>query len=221
VKYLTTHLEDIPWVRHGFFTRVGGTGEGLYGSLNCGWGSGDDLDRVRANRAKVAEAIGVAPQNLINLKQTHSNTVVTATAPWTREEMPEGDAIVTTVPGIGVGVLTADCAPVLFASKKHKIVAAAHAGWKGAIGGILEQTVAAMKKLGADPAEISASIGPCIGPQSYEVSDSFKAPFLEQDKANARFFRAAEKPGHLIFDLPGYVSHRLKSAGVGTVYDTR
>ena len=156
----------------------------------------------------------------MTMKQVHSAKVVKVSKPWTREQAPEADALVTDQKGIGLSVLTADCAPVLFASKNEKVIGAAHAGWKGAISGVMEATVAAMGDFGVKPADIVASIGPCIGPQSYEVSEGFDKPFLEQDKANAKFFRAGN-PGHLIFDLPGYIVERLRLAGVGTVLETR
>ena len=219
MKYLTTSLEDIPWVRHGFFTRVGGVSGGVYNSLNCGPGSGDDLDSVWTNRERVAEALGIA--QLATTSQIHSARAVMLTEPWEHENRPDADAIVTATRGVGIGVLTADCTPILFASRKDKIVGSAHAGWKGALGGVLEATTEAMKNLGAKTADISAAIGPCIGPLSYEVSDDFINPFLEHDKSSDRFFRKAEKPGHLMFDLPGYVSSRLKAAGIETIHDTK
>jgi YfiH family protein len=217
MKYLTTNLNEIPWVSHGFFTRAGGTSEGIYASLNCGPGSGDDLDCVRANRAKVAGALGV--ENVVTLWQVHSARVVNVTRALPREELPQGDALVTATPGLGIGILTADCAPVLFASGKDRVVGAAHAGWKGALGGVLEATVGEMKKLGAR--DIEAALGPCIGPNSYEVGGDFPAPFLAQDKKNEVFFTRAQKPGHFMFDLPAYTAARLKAAGVAVVHDVR
>jgi YfiH family protein len=218
MKYLKTPLEDIPWVRHGFFTRQGGESGGIYASLNCGPGSGDNKDHVRANREKVAAEIGA--ESVLTLNQVHSATAITVTKPW-EGDRPTGDALVTAVAGLGVAALTADCGPVLLASKKDKVVAAAHAGWKGAIGGVLEAAIEEMKKCGARPGDIVAAIGPCIGPASYEVSADFNKPFMELDRDNARFFRKAERPGHLIFDLPGYIAHRLKAAGVAEIHDTR
>ncbi len=162
---------------------------------------------------------GGEPQDIITLRQTHSDKAIVVRTPWAKDGQPEGDALVTNIPGLHLAVKTADCVPVLFACKTEKIVAAAHAGWKGAIGGILESTVSEMKNLGAEERDIVAIIGPCIGPQSYEVSDDFKKPFLEQDKLNEKFFRAASRPGHLLFDLPGYVAERLKKLGIETVYD--
>lgn len=222
MKFLTTALGDIKWVSHGFFTRIGGMSEGLYGSLNCALSSSDAQDSVRANRAKVAEVLDIEAQNILTLKQVHSAHVVTADAAFaTRDKTPEADALVTTHAGLGLAVLTADCAPVLLASKKDKIIGAAHAGWKGALHGVLDATVAEMTVQGAKPSDIAAAIGPCIGPQSYEVSDDFKTPFLSQDEKNAAFFAPSPKPGHLIFDLPGYVAARLRALGIEDIHDTR
>lgn len=220
MKFLTTDLEKIKYVSHGFFTRIGGASDGIYGTLNCAWSSKDAADHVRMNRAKVAETLGLEPENMVTLKQVHSNKVIKVSKPWTREQAPEADALVTDQKGLGIAVLTADCAPVLFAAKKERVVGAAHAGWKGAISGVMEATVAAMGEFGVKPSDISAAIGPCIGPQSYEVSEGFEKPFIEQDAANDKFFRAG-KPGHLIFDLPGYIHDRLQKLGVGNIYDTR
>lgn len=221
MKVLKAGIENIPWVNHGFFTRQGGVSSGIYDALNCAWSSGDDPDNVRANREKVANNIGISIENLVTLRQRHSPDTLVVTAPWMRENMPEGDALVTDKPGLGLGILTADCAPVLFAARTKKVIGAAHAGWKGALTGVLDSTVRKMRELGAEPGDITAVIGPCIGPQSYEVREDFSAPFLEQDSGNTVFFRKAEKAGHLIFDLPGYVSARLKQAGVREIVDTR
>lgn len=218
MKYLKTPLEDIPWVRHGFFTRTGGESGGIYASLNCGPGSGDNADHVRANREKVAAEMGV--EAILTLNQVHSATAIFVDRPWAGDR-PAGDALVTATPRLGVAVLTADCGPVLLASRKDKIVAAAHAGWKGAVGGVLEATIEEMKKRGANPQDIVAAIGPCIGPASYEVGGDFDKPFLEQDKGNARFFRKAERPGHLMFDMPAYITSRLKAAGIAEIHDTK
>ncbi len=160
------------------------------------------------------------PAPLVTLKQIHSDKALIATKPWDGDQ-PEGDALVTNTAGILVAVKTADCVPVLFADKSGKVVGAAHAGWKGAIGGVLESTVAKMESLGAKKSDIVAAIGPCIGPQSYEVSDAFKVPFVAEDKLNERFFRAASRPGHLMFDLPGYVVSRLNKIGIGEIEDLK
>ena len=225
MKYLTTNLEKIPWLNHGFFTRLGGVSGGLYESLNCGWKADDDPNFL-TNRARVAEALGFPPERLVIAKQVHGIKVATVTKPWKFADyasggIPEADAMVTATPGIALGILTADCAPVLFAAKKERIIGACHAGWRGAVAGVLEETIAAMVKLGADVKNIHAAIGPCIGPQSYEVSDDFVSPFLAQDHTNVQFFRAATRPGHQMFDLPGYVTHRLTLAGIKTIHDTK
>jgi YfiH family protein len=219
MKFLTTDLNEISWVRHGFFTRLGGVSTGIYTSLNCGLKTDDSLVHVRANRAKAAEMLEIKPTHLAIAKQVHGTKTVHVTKPWAMESAPEADALVTAEPGIGLGVLTADCVPVLFADKKKKIIGAAHAGWRGALDGILESTVAEMEKLGSKPADIEAAIGPCIGPRSYEVKDAFKKPFLEQDKTYEKFFNPSPRPGHLIFDLPGYATARLKKAGIKTIHD--
>lgn len=221
MTFLTTDIDKIKWVRHGFFTRQGGASGGIYASLNCAFGSEDSKDAVEANRAKVAEALKLEPDNIVTVYQIHSNKVVTVNEPWPRDKAPQADALITDKRGIGLGILTADCAPLLFASANQKVVAAAHAGWKGALTGIAEETVRSFATYGVQPSDITVAIGPCIGPASYEVKDEFKAPFLEQDAANAKFFRAGERAGHLIFDLPGYLTERLNKMGVGRVIDTR
>lgn len=221
MTFLTTDLGKIKWVSHGFFTRQGGASGGIYNSLNCAYGSEDDPKAVVANRAKVAEALNLEPENIVSVYQIHSNKVVTVKAPWGRDKAPQADALITDKRGIGLGILTADCAPILFASKSQKVVAAAHAGWKGALTGIAEETVRQFATYGVQPADVIAAIGPCIGPESYEVKDDFKKPFLEQDAANDKFFRAGARAGHLIFDLPGYLTERLRKLGVGQVIDTR
>jgi YfiH family protein len=221
MKYLTTDLEKMAWLRHGFFTRRGGVSSGIYTALNCGLKTADKPANIRANRERVMTALEMPPENLMIAKQVHGNKVVVVTKPWSPENAPEADAMVTAEKDIALGILTADCAPVLFAAKKERIIGAAHAGWRGAVGGVLEATVAAMAQLGAKPEHIEAAIGPCIGPNSYEVKEDFRAPFLAQDKANAQFFRPSPKPGHLLFDLPGYVAARLHGLGVRAVYDTR
>jgi hypothetical protein len=165
--------------------------------------------------------MGIEAENLLTLDQRHTSDAVRVTAAWTRENLPIADALVTAAAGFGMGVLTADCVPVLFASKKDKIVGAAHAGWKGAITGVLEAAVGEMEALGAKVSDIAAAIGPCIGPQSYEVSEDFSKPFLAQGSEHARFFMPAARPGHLMFNLSGYVMHRLTAAGIETVYDTQ
>ncbi len=221
LTFLTTGLDDIKWVSHGFFTRQGGASGGIYNSLNCAFSSDDDKEAVRLNRGKVAEALHLEPDNIVTVYQVHSNKVVTVNEPWTRDKSPQADALITDKRGIGLGILTADCAPILFASKNAKVVAAAHAGWKGALTGIAEETVRNFSHYGVAPGDVIAAIGPCIGPQSYEVKDDFKKPFLDQDAENGQFFQAGARAGHLIFDLPGYLVHRLRKIGVGAVIDTK
>lgn len=217
MKFLTTALDELPWVSHGFFTRLGGASDGIFNSLNCGFGTADDRRNVVSNRAAVAKQLGIKPENLVGLTQKHTTLAVPVTDPW--DKNPDGDAMVTDRPGIGLGILTADCAPVLFADTQKKVIGAAHAGWRGAIGGILRNTVAEMEKLGADRANIVAAIGPCIGPDSYEVSAEFRKAFVENSPNNAVFFKNAEKLGHYIFDLPGFARSRLEGLGLAKVYD--
>ena len=182
-----------PNIRHAFFTRAGGVSEGIYQSLNGGIGSNDAPENVRENRARMAAALGVAPTHFVTCYQIHSPNVIVAAEPWTRENTPRADAIVTRVPGLAVGVGTADCGPVLFADSEAGVVGAAHAGWKGALTGVLEATIAAMEKLGAARARISAAIGPLIRQPNYEVGAEFVDRFTAADAANARFFAPAAR----------------------------
>lgn len=205
-------LEGVP---HGFLGRRGGVSTGLHAGLNVGLGSDDDPAAVLANRDLARDAVlpGAA---LVTLHQVHSPDVMTVTAPIPLDARPQGDALVTDRPGLLLGVLTADCVPVLLADRQAGVVGAAHAGWKGALGGVTDATIAAMEALGADRARIAAAIGPCIGRASYEVSEAFADPFLSEDADNARFFGAG-RPGHLMFDIAGYVAARLANAGIGRV----
>jgi YfiH family protein len=198
--------------RHGFFTRKGGASSGIFAGLNCGPGSSDLADAVEINRARVAEAIGVAPGHLLTVHQIHSDIALPVTAPFT--ERPRADALVTATPGLAIAVLTADCQPVLFSDATARVVGAAHAGWRGARDGILEATLAAMERLGAQRARIHAVIGPSISQPAYEVGPEFVEGFLDDDRDNARFF--AQGPGdRALFDLPAYGLHRLREAGIG------
>jgi purine-nucleoside/S-methyl-5'-thioadenosine phosphorylase / adenosine deaminase len=208
-----------PNIRHAFFTRAGGVSSGIYESLNGGIGSKDAPENVRENRMRMAAALGVAPTHLVSCYQIHSPDVIVATEPWTRENSPRADAIVTRVAGLAVGVGTADCGPVLFADAEAGVVGAAHAGWKGALTGVLEATVAAMEKLGAERARIAAAIGPLIRQPNYEVGQEFVDRFTAADQANDRFFVAASRPGHAMFDLPGFIKSRLERAGIASVED--
>jgi len=209
-------LAALPGIQHAFFTRRGGVSEGIYGSLNGGVGSSDNPDHVRENRARMAAAIGVAPGRFLTAYQIHSPDVVTVDAPWS--ERPRADAIVTRVPGLGLGISTADCGPLLFADPQARVIGAAHAGWRGAFTGVIEATLAAMERLGARRAGIRVVLGPLIRQESYEVSTEFVERFTAADPANARFF-APGKPGHAMFDLPGYIASRVERAGVGGFED--
>lgn len=202
-------------VPHGFLGRAGGVSTGEVAGLNCGLGSRDDLEAVAENRRRALAAVAPGAA-LVGLRQIHSRDVVTVTEPWPDTARPEADALVTDRPGIALGILTADCAPVLFADVAAGVIGAAHAGWKGAFHGVTDATIAAMEALGARRERIAAAIGPCIAQASYEVDDGFRARFVDADAANDRFFTAG-KPGHAHFDLESYVAHRLKSAGVGRV----
>jgi YfiH family protein len=217
MKRLEAQSLNAPGIAHGFFGRDGGVSQGIYASLNCGPGSKDDAAAVAENRRLVADAL--APDTrLVSLSQIHSAIIHTLPA-WGSEDGKrlEGDGMVTATPGLGLGILTADCAPVLFADAKAGVIGAAHAGWKGALGGVLEATLAAMEKLGAVRMRISAAIGPSIGQQNYEVGADFRDRFLETGLKQRRFFVPSDKEGHYRFDLPAYVVHRLTQAGTGSV----
>jgi polyphenol oxidase len=207
-------------VRHAFFTREGGVSRGIYASLNCGFGSNDDPGAVAENRAIAAARLGVAPERLVSCHQVHGTTVVAVERPWRRNENPRADGMVTRVPGIALGVLAADCAPVLLADPAARIVGAAHAGWRGALAGVVEATIAEMVVQGARIERIRAAIGPCIGQPSYEIGADFAAVFAAGDAPSQGFFRPAERPGHLLFDLPGYVAERLTRLGLAAVERT-
>ena len=200
--------------RHGFFTRIGGVSEGPYASLNCSMGTGDAPDALRENRRRVADAMGVAPDHLLGITQVHGSAVATVAEPWRPGEGPRADALVTDRPGLALGVITADCAPVLFAARG--IVGAAHAGWRGAAGGILEATVAAMRRLGAG--EIAAAVGPCIGQESYEVGPELREAVVSAGTVPDpdRFFGPGQDD-RLQFDLSGYCLARLRACGIERV----
>ena len=201
-------------VRHGFFTRRGGVSEGPFASLNCSLSGRDDHAAVMENRARVAGALGAALPALVGLFQVHGAEAVTVETPWASGAGPRADAMVTDRPGIVLGIVTADCAPVLFADHEAGVIGAAHAGWRGAAGGILEATLAAMVRLGADPSRVVAAVGPCIAQASYEVGADLHGAVLARDTADARFFAPGARPGHWLFDLPGYCLSRLHAAGV-------
>lgn len=202
-------------VAHGFLGRRGGVSAGLYAGLNVGTGSDDDPATIAENRARAVAAV-LPGAVLLQPYQVHSADCVTVFGRWDEALRPHADAVVTDTPGLALGILTADCAPVLFADTAAGVVGAAHAGWKGAIGGVTDATLLAMQALGAQRERIAAAIGPCIAPASYEVDAAFRAHFLARDADHARFF-APGRDDHHQFDLPGYVAHRLASAGVGTI----
>jgi YfiH family protein len=219
-RYIMSEVEVIraqalAGVPHGFLGRRGGVSTGAVAGLNVGIGAGDDPAAVAENRRRAAAAVlpGAA---LVTVYQVHSPDCVTAAAPWSDADRPHADALVTDRPGLLLGILTADCAPVLLADREAGVVGAAHAGWKGALGGVIDSTVAAMEALGARPARIAAAIGPCIAQASYEVDDAFVTRFTAQAAANGGFF-AAGKPGHCHFDLEGYVAAQLAAAGIGRI----
>jgi polyphenol oxidase len=210
-------LTALPGIRHAFCGKAGGVSTGIYASLNCGPGSSDAADAVVENRARVAGLMGVAPDRLLTVYQCHSAEVVTVSGPWEPgQDIPRVDGLVTRTPGLALGALAADCAPVLLADARAGVIGAVHAGWKGAIGGVTDTAVDAMEALGAHRADIVACVGPCIGPDQYEVGAEFQEIFLAEDAANERFFHPGTQAGHPMFDLPGYVVARLGRIGVGT-----
>lgn len=210
-------LAALDGIAHGFFTRAGGVSEGIYAALNCGHGSADATEAVRENRDRVARHLGARPGNVVTLYQVHSATAVVVDAPLAREALPKADALVTATPGLVIGALAADCAPVLLADPEARIVAAAHAGWRGAVAGVVEAAITAMQGLGADRRRIRAAVGPCINQPAYEVGPEFEAELMALDPGNARFFSRPGGPlGRPHFDLPAYVHHRLQRAGIAT-----
>lgn len=206
-------------VTHAFYGRAGGLSQGVYKSLNCGPGSGDDIQNIQANRKLVADEIGVKPKHLLSLHQAHGNLCIFAEDVWSIDRRPQGDAMITHRPGFALGILTADCAPVLFHAhgKAGLVIAAAHAGWKGALGGVLEAVVNAYKAYEIAPDAIKAAIGPAIGKRSYEVGAEFMESFTSVNAAWERFFMESPKAGHWFFDLPGFCAARLYNAGVQDV----
>lgn len=217
-SYLTLDALDAqPGIRHGFFTRTGGVSSGIYESLNCGPGSGDSSDNVAMNRQLAMLALGLPDGDLATLYQVHSAEAVVVTHPWGMGHGPRADAMATARDGLALGILTADCAPVLFADPGARVVGAAHAGWRGALGGVLGACVDAMEDLGAERESMVAGIGPCIGRSSYEVGPEFPGPFLEQAEDNRDFFHPAPRPDHHLFDLPGFIARRLARLRVPTV----
>ncbi len=210
-------LADIRGIEHGFFTREGGVSEGIYASLNCGIGSQDHRGRVLENRERVARHLGTRGERLLTCYQVHSADAVIVTEPWTLATIPKADGLVTNLPGLALGALAADCAPVLFCDPEARVIGAAHAGWKGALGGILESTIATMTGIGAKRNRIRAVLGPCIGAQSYEVGPEFEVTFIAANPDYARFFRRPAADARPMFDLPGFILERLGAAGLDTV----
>jgi polyphenol oxidase len=213
-------LSAIPGLRHGFFTREGGVSGGIYESLNGGLGSQDDQADVAENRRRMAAQMGVAPEHFLSLHQIHSPDVVVAEGPWPSPVRPRADAVVTRTPGLAIGVTAADCGPILLVDPSARVIGAAHAGWKGALSGVLESTVEAMEKLGAEKNAIVAAIGPLIRQHSYEVGAEFVERFIAHDAENALFFLPSVRDGHSMFDLAGFIRTRLEAAGVLMIDDT-
>ena len=207
-------------IRHGFFGREGGVSQGLYRSLNCGYGSGDDPEAVHENRTRAMGACGMAPSALCTAYQVHSAEALTVTAPWTRDAAPRVDAMATATPGLALAILSADCVPVLLADREAGVIGAAHAGWRGALNGVLEAAVEAMLGLGARAHAIRAAIGPAIGAASYEVGPEFPAPFLTRRAQDEDLFRPARQGGRFLFDIAGYVERRLDERGLAAVAAT-
>ncbi len=202
---------------HGFFTREGGVSTGPFASLNCSLSGQDSRENVLENRARAARAIGADPAALVGLHQVHGTDVARVATPWVPGHGPRADAMVTDRPGIALGIVTGDCAPVLFADTDAGVIGAAHAGWRGAVAGVLEATLAAMTALGATPGRTTAAVGPCIQQTSYEVGADLRAAVLARDATDARFFVPGCRDGHWQFDLSGYCAARLTDAGVASV----
>lgn len=209
-------LAQLPKLSHGFFGRRGGVSTGIYASLNCGFGSNDDPTNVKTNRQIVASQIGVAENQLVNPYQVHSALAQYIDKPFAGES-PKVDALVTNVKGLALGILTADCAPILFADARAGVIGAAHAGWQGALGGVIEATIDLMANYGATPANIVAAIGPCIAQSSYEVGAEYYDRFVEANAANAQFFAQSAAPNKFLFDLKTFCAMRLAKAGISQI----
>tara|TARA_Y100001960_G_C14773613_1_gene881659 strand:+ start:3066 stop:3854 length:789 start_codon:yes stop_codon:yes gene_type:complete len=217
-KYLQSdELAAMRGISHGFFTRKGGVSGGIYESLNCGFGSSDDPQKVAENRSRVSSILGVKLDQLTTVYQVHGTHTHIIEERAGDAIQKHADALATNIPGYALGILTADCAPVLFANPDAGVIAAAHAGWRGTLNGIIASTVSAMTELGADPARTTASVGPCIGPQSYEVGPEFPDAFIEQCAENSQFFTATSYSDRFLFDLPGFITSVLSAAGVGLI----
>lgn len=210
-------LKEQDNIRHGFFTRQGGVSSGIYESLNCGYGSDDDAASVRENRMRVAAKLGIEHSKVVTVRQVHSNRALVADMDWKQENRPEADAIVTAERGVGIGVLTADCTPVLFCDATAGVIGAAHAGWRGALNGVIESVIEEMEKLGARRERIFTAIGPAISQSAYEVGVDFRENFLAENVSNSAFFKDTGKTDKQYFDLPGYCQKRLTLAGIEAV----
>lgn len=211
------NLSALSGIRHGFFTRRGGVSKGLYEGLNCGLGSSDEPALVIENRRRVASYLGGNPETVVTLYQIHGATALTVDTPLARDSLPKADAVVSKTPGLVVGVLTADCAPLLLADHKARIVAAAHAGWRGAVAGIVESTISEMERQGAKRNRIVAALGPCISQPAYEVGEDFQRAMTEQAQTNRQFFVYPAPGAKPHFNLAGYVLHRLAAAGIQNI----
>jgi polyphenol oxidase len=219
MKLTSPLLSAVPGLRHAFFSRDGGVSDGIYAGLNGGIGSNDDPAKVAENRRRMAEQIGVAPRQFLTLFQIHSPDVVVTSTPWDNSSRPRADALVTRTEGLAIGVTAADCGPILFVDPNARVIGAAHAGWKGALTGVVESTVDAMEKLGAERGDIVAAIGPLIRQHSYEVGNEFVERFIEADAENTLYFVPASREGHAMFDLAGFLRMRLENAGVLMIDD--
>jgi YfiH family protein len=212
-------LTNLPGVRHAFFTRAGGVSKGIYESLNSGVGSNDKPENVNENRARMAASLGVTADRFLTAYQIHSPTVMVAETPWSAADRPRADAIVTRTPGLAIGVSTADCGPVLMTDPEARVIGAAHAGWRGALTGVIEAAIAAMETLGAKRNRIVAAVGPMIRQPNYEVGQDLLDRFVAAEPDNVRFFAPAQRPGHRMFDLAGYVVSTLQRAGIEQIED--
>jgi polyphenol oxidase len=210
-------LSEIGGIRHAFFTREGGVSAGVYATLNAGIGSRDKPDHVRENRARMASSLGLLPEYLLTAYQIHSAQAAIVDHPWAADERPRVDALVTRTPGLAIGITTADCGPVLLADASGGVVAAAHAGWRGALGGVIEAAIVAMERCGARRDSIRAALGPMIRQASYEVGPEFIRAFSRAN--DVAFFKPATRADHALFDLPGYIRGRLRAAGITQVQD--
>jgi polyphenol oxidase len=216
---LTAESLRLPGIAHGFFTRIGGVSQGVYASLNGGVGSRDSAEAVAENRSRAAVALGVAAERLAVPYQIHSADAASISEPWSSNNRPRCDALVTATPGLALGVTGADCGMILFADRRARIIGAAHAGWRGALSGIVEATVSAMERLGSKRSDVVAALGPCIGRASYEVGPEFVAAFAAAGEDAARYFTPSRKAGHSMFDLNAYIAERAARAAIGAFED--